>query len=174
MSNKLTPKQKKFVDNYILSGNATDAAIRAGYSKKCAQQIGAENLLKPVILTYYEKRIEALDLASMMQQKEVLQRLTRIGRREEKETVVMMAKNRKSFYDEKGKKVIEEDETPLLIEIPSKLSDTNKALELLGKHHMLFVDRLETNQTIAVVSKLDSILDELKDDEQLEETNGTV
>lgn len=46
---KLTLKQTKFVHEYIISGNATDAAIKAGYSKGTARVIGCENLTKPYI-----------------------------------------------------------------------------------------------------------------------------
>jgi phage terminase small subunit len=46
---KLTAKQQKFVDRYAVHGNATQAAIEAGYSKKTAQVIGSENLAKPMI-----------------------------------------------------------------------------------------------------------------------------
>jgi phage terminase small subunit len=47
---KLTIKQDAFVKAYLLNGgNATQAAIKAGYSEKTAQQVGSENLLKPVI-----------------------------------------------------------------------------------------------------------------------------
>ena len=49
MDKKLTPKQQRFIDEYLIDLNATQAAIRAGYSKKTAQRIGSENLLKPVI-----------------------------------------------------------------------------------------------------------------------------
>jgi phage terminase small subunit len=45
----MTPKQKRFVDEYLIDLNATQAAIRAGYSSKTARQQGAENLTKPVI-----------------------------------------------------------------------------------------------------------------------------
>lgn len=45
----MTPKQERFVEEYLKDLNATQAAIRAGYSKKTAQQIGTENLSKPVI-----------------------------------------------------------------------------------------------------------------------------
>lgn len=45
----LTPKQARFVDEYLIDLNATQAAIRAGYSARTAQQAGAENLSKPVI-----------------------------------------------------------------------------------------------------------------------------
>jgi len=49
MKTKLTPKQELFCSFYILSYNATQSAIKAGYSEKTAQQIGAENLLKPLV-----------------------------------------------------------------------------------------------------------------------------
>jgi hypothetical protein len=57
MANKLTPKQKAFADYYIETGNATEAAIKAGYSKKTAYSIGNENLKKPEVKKYIEQRI---------------------------------------------------------------------------------------------------------------------
>ena len=55
---KLTPKQKAFVDEYLIDLNATQAAIRAGYSTKTARKIGQENLTKPDIQTEIQKRIK--------------------------------------------------------------------------------------------------------------------
>lgn len=52
----LTAKQQRFVDEYLVDLNATQAAIRAGYSEKTAQQIGSENLSKPVIAAEVEAR----------------------------------------------------------------------------------------------------------------------
>lgn len=52
----LTPRQIRFADEYVLCGNATEAARRAGYSEKTARQIAAENLSKPVILKAIEVR----------------------------------------------------------------------------------------------------------------------
>ena len=49
MNANLTPKQQRFVDEYLIDLNATQAAIRAGYSRNSARQMGAENLSKPVI-----------------------------------------------------------------------------------------------------------------------------
>lgn len=46
---KLTARQQKFINEYLKSGNATDAATKAGYSKKTARAMGAENLTKPNI-----------------------------------------------------------------------------------------------------------------------------
>lgn len=57
----LTPKQQRFVEEYAVDRNATQAAIRAGYSEKTAAAIGFENLRKPKIL---EKVIEELDRLS--------------------------------------------------------------------------------------------------------------
>lgn len=53
---ELTAKQARFVDEYMLDLNATQAAIRAGYSEKTAQEIGAENLSKPIIAAEIERR----------------------------------------------------------------------------------------------------------------------
>jgi uncharacterized small protein (DUF1192 family) len=53
--NKLTAKQKRFIEEYLIDLNATQAAIRAGYSKKTAYSIGEENLRKPVIKAEIER-----------------------------------------------------------------------------------------------------------------------
>lgn len=55
MEKKLTIKQNKFVKEYIKTGNGTQSAIKAGYSKNCAQEIASENLLKPLIKAKIEK-----------------------------------------------------------------------------------------------------------------------
>ena len=56
---KLTPKQKAFVDNYLIDLNATQAAIRAGYSKKTAGAVGTENLTKPLIKAAISERLDS-------------------------------------------------------------------------------------------------------------------
>lgn len=89
MSNELTPKQKKFADNYINTGNATQSAIEAGYSKKTAPTIASENLIKPNIKTYIEKKMKELESHKIMDAKEAMELLTRIARGEEKETVIV-------------------------------------------------------------------------------------
>ena len=55
MNNKLTAKQSLFVQEYLIDLNATQAAIRAGYAERSAQQIGAENMLKPVVATVIQE-----------------------------------------------------------------------------------------------------------------------
>ncbi len=54
-SGKLTAKQRRFVNEYLIDCNATAAATRAGYSKKTARFIGAENLSKPYILALIQE-----------------------------------------------------------------------------------------------------------------------
>lgn len=75
---KLTQKQQRFVDEYLISGNATQAAIKAGYSKKTARKIGQENLTKPDIKAKIDKRNAEIESEKIMTMKEVMQRLTAV------------------------------------------------------------------------------------------------
>ena len=83
----LTPKQKKFADEYIISGNASQSAIDAGYSAKTAAETGYENLRKPHIKKYIDKRLKEIEDESIAEQTEVMQYLTRVMRGEEKESI---------------------------------------------------------------------------------------
>ena len=56
----LTPKQQRFVEEYLIDLNATQAAIRAGYSEKTAKEIGSENLTKPNIAKAIQEAQESL------------------------------------------------------------------------------------------------------------------
>lgn len=86
---KLTPKQQKFADKYIKTGNAAQSAIEAGYSKKAAQVIGAENLSKPMVKSYIEERMAEIKSKRVMGYAEAVEILTGITRGELKETVVV-------------------------------------------------------------------------------------
>ena len=74
-----TPKQRRLVNEYLIDLNAPQAAIRAGYSKKTAQQIGAENLSKPVIQAEIQKRQVKLQNKLEITQERVLQELAAIA-----------------------------------------------------------------------------------------------
>lgn len=86
---KLTTKQKKFCDEYIKSGNAKQSAIKAGYSPKTAYSIGNENLNKPELKAYIEKRLKQLESKKIGDAKEVLEFYFRVLRGEETEEVPM-------------------------------------------------------------------------------------
>lgn len=93
---KLTPKQKKFCDEYIKSGNAKDAAIKAGYSSKTAYSIGNENLKKPELKSYIEKQMKQLESKKIAGAREVLEYLTSVVRGEQTESVTTA----KGVYDD--------------------------------------------------------------------------
>lgn len=141
----MTEKQKRFCDEYLIDLNATQAAIRAGYSEKTAKQIGQQNLTKLDIREYIDKRLAEKEAELIADQDEVLRTLTRVLRRQEMDTVVVTCKERSSRYDENGKKVIIEKEVPQLVRVPTKVRDLNKAAELLGKRYALFTDKVETD-----------------------------
>ena len=86
---KLTPKQKRFADEYIKTGNATQSAIEAGYSKRTAKVVGYENLTKPYLQEYIEKHMAEIASERVMSYTEAVELLTSIARGEEKETVVV-------------------------------------------------------------------------------------
>lgn len=82
---KLTPKQKAFADEYLKCGNAAEAAINAGYSRKTAKEIGYENLTKPHISAYIAERQKQIEDARIADVTEVMQFFTRVLRGEEKD-----------------------------------------------------------------------------------------
>ncbi|MBF7114504.1 terminase small subunit [Pediococcus pentosaceus] len=86
---KLTTKQKKFADNYIKTGNATQSAIEAGYSKKTAPTIASENLIKPNIKSYIDEKMKEIESERIMGAQEALEFLTNVVRGEELETKVV-------------------------------------------------------------------------------------
>lgn len=135
MDNKLTPKQRAFADYYIETGNATEAARRAGYKKTNVQ--GSQNLEKLSIKSYIEERVKASDEKRIAKGEEVLEYLTKVMRGEEK--------------DQFG--------------LDASLQDRTKAAELLGKRYRLFVDKVEQKVNVNSTTKLDSILQQLEVDD---------
>lgn len=135
---ELNERQKRFAEAYLETGNASEAARRAGYSAKSAKVQGCELLTNPNIRAYVDERLKTAEKERIAKADEVLEYLTKVMRREESETVVVTLKTHKTFYDENGKKVVQDTEEPELVAIPSKLMDSNKAAELLGRRYQLF------------------------------------
>lgn len=138
---KLTEKQKRFCDYYIENPNATVAAEKSGYSKKTARFIGNENLTKPNIKSYIEKRLKELESARVANADEVLKYLTSIMRGEETEEVVVV----ESIGDFMSRA------TTIDKEVSAK--ERIKAAELLGKRYALFTDKIETSEPITITIK---------------------
>ena len=147
----LSEKQKRFCDHYIETGNATEAARLAGYSKKYANTNAAKLLHNTTVKEYIDKRLQEMASERIADATEVLETLTRVMRRTEKETIVVTCKTRINDYDENGKKRITEKEEPVLVEVPTKISDVNKAAELLGKRYGLYTDKINVEGALPVV-----------------------
>lgn len=87
---KLTLKQKAFADYYIQTGNATEAAIKAGYSKKTAYSIGEQNLKKLEVKKYIDERLEQISSERIADAQEVMEYLTKIMRGQDVEEVIVV------------------------------------------------------------------------------------
>lgn len=148
---KLTPKQQAFCDYYIETGNATEAAKKAGYKAKTAKEVGYENLTKPHLKEYIDARLDAKESDRIAKQDEVLQHLTRVMRREEKDYTVVTLRTKRTWYED-GKRHEEETEQAEIIELPTRVSDTNKAAELLGKRYMLWIEQQRIEGNLAVIA----------------------
>ncbi len=126
---QLTAKQQRFCDEYLIDMNITQAAIRAGYSKKTAYAIGQENLKKPMVKEYIEKRMTEKEAALIADQTEVMQYLTSVMRGGSSSSV--LARN--------------EAGADRVIEKPPDEKERLKAAELLGRAHMMFTDKVQQN-----------------------------
>ena len=128
----MTQKQKKFADEYIISGNATESARKAGYSESTAGAIGHENLTKPKIREYIDKRLAEHEDEQIAKQDEILKFLTSVMRGELREEQLSSG-------------------TGYAVEMSTSIKDRIKASELLGKRHAMWTDRVEqTNKNITV------------------------
>lgn len=83
---RLTTKQRLFADEYIKSGNATQSALKAGYSPKTVRSIGQENLTKPDIKAYIDAKMAEIESHKIADAKEAMQAITAIARGETTET----------------------------------------------------------------------------------------
>lgn len=84
---KLTIKQKKFADEYVKTGNATDAAIKAGYSEKYAHTNANKLLQNTTIKARIDAQMQKLEDDKIMKADEALRLITAIARGEETTTV---------------------------------------------------------------------------------------
>ena len=130
---KMTAKQKRFCDEYLIDLNATQAAIRAGYSEKTAGVIGDENLKKPYIKEYIEKRMAEKEKELIADQDEVLKYLTSVLRGQSMSEVVVV-ESTGDFTTAARRFEKAPDEKERL-----------KAAELLGKRYGLYTEKIEAD-----------------------------
>lgn len=140
---KMTPKQKRFCDEYLIDLNATQAAIRAGYSKKTAKSIANENLTKPYIQEYIKERIESKQNDLIASQDEILQYFTRVIRdKTDSEQVVTEG-------------IGEGVSMARTIRVKPSEKDKLKAAENLAKYYNLFTEKVEVNADLDINIKVD-------------------
>lgn len=139
---KLTPKQQAFADYYIELGNATQAAIKAGYSERSARQIGEQNLSKLDVKNYIDERLEQLASERVASQQEVMETLTAILRGEATAATLKGVGM--------GEQEIEEN-------MPPTMAERIKAAELIGKRHRMWTDKVELEGAgqVVIINDLD-------------------
>ena len=128
---KMTPKQKRFCDEYLIDLNATQAAIRSGYSEKTANRIATENLSKPVIKEYIAERMAEKESELIADQDEVLQYLTSVMRGKTSAEIVVVEGTGDGCSEARAIQKAPDEKERL------------KAAELLGKRYGLYTEKVE-------------------------------
>jgi len=141
-------KQKRFCEEYLVDCNATQAAIRAGYSKKTARAIGQRLLTNVDIKKYIEQQLQKLKNEKIADAQEVLEYLTSVMRGEQKEQVALLT----------GEGVQD------LVQKDVSAKDRLKAAELIGKRYALFTEKVELQGETTI---------QIVDDIPVEEGNST-
>ncbi len=160
---KLTDKQRRFVEEYLIDLNATQAAIRAGYSVKTAKEIAAQNLTKLNISNEISKAMAERSRRTGVTADRVIEELAKIG-----------FVNISNVVDLNTGKILTDTPKEDLACIQSvkvkstefgkdrevKFYDKKSALELLGKHLGIFTDKVDINANINT-EKLDDVISQL-------------
>lgn len=176
---KLTPKQKLFVKEYLIDLNATQAAIRAGYSEKTAYRTGADNLKKPQIQAELEKAMKAREKRTEVTQDRVLKELAKIGFADIKDFLSYRTEKTLVEVDDEGTEIygyrqiidtIPSDEVDgaVISEVSLardgtfkfKLQDKMKALEMMGRHLGMFIEKREISGSLNVNNPLEDLTTE--------------
>ena len=165
----MTKKQKRFAEEYLIDLNATQAAIRAGYSPDTAKEIGCENLTKPNIRACIDREMAERSKRTGVNADRVVQELAKIAFvnavdvidpktatvKEDalsEDTAAIQSVKVKTFGDDGLEREI-------------KMADKLKALELLGKHMGMFKDKVELSGVLdSEKTKLDDLLQQMRGD----------
>ncbi|MDD2401682.1 MAG: terminase small subunit [Clostridia bacterium] len=169
---KLTAKQQRFVDEYLIDLNATQAAIRAGYSTETAAVIGCENLIKPNIKSSVDKALAKRSRRAGITQDRVLQEFAKMGLADMRNFIDIVdgevqLKNMEDISPEdsaciqeitttKTTKTIGEAEIETTV-TKIKLADKKGSLEALGRHLGVFNDKLQIDANMKI-----EIVDDIK------------
>jgi phage terminase small subunit len=169
---KLNPKQRKFVREYLLDLNATQAAIRAGYSRKTAGEIGHRQLKNVEVKKAIQKGMDAKAKRYEISVQRILEELAVVAYSDLKhyvdidpDTGAIRAKGFENMPEKtsralkaiKEDRVIKEDadghKVTVFDKIRFELHDKLKALELLGKHIGMFTDKVDLSGDMTIIIK---------------------
>lgn len=134
----LTAKQKRFCDEYLIDLNATQAAIRAGYSEKTAQEQSSRLLSNVMVQEYIKGRMDEKEASLIASQDEVLEYLTSVMRGTEKDEVVS-------------------SEGVYMKRIDTK--ERIKAAELLGKRYGIYTEKIQAEISVPVFAGEGDLID---------------
>lgn len=152
----LTVKQRRFVDAYIETGNAAEAARRAGYKSRNADVMGRENLRKPTVRKVLEARLKELEDAQIADAREVLIHLTSAMRGEIEEEIPVVEGCGKGVSKAR------------IIRKHISARDRLRAAEMLMKRHGLLLSDIEREEKQARTDALK------KESQQNETSEGVV
>ena len=185
----LTDKQRKFCDEYLIDLNATQAAIRAGYTEKYANTNASKLLQNTTISQYIGERQKELSRKTEITQERVIRELALIAFSNATDYARVVEKKMKievdgvlvDVLDEDGNPIMYRTVEPVLTEelteeqkralavikkgrdgLEVKSCDKVKALELLGKHLGIFTDKIEANVNDTTRSELQELLAQRK------------
>lgn len=135
----MNARQKRFCDEYLIDCNATQAAIRAGYSPKTAKSIGQENLTKPDLKAYIDEQLERLHNEKTADAQEVLEYLTAVMRGQHREQTLQLVG----------------DGVQTITDIDVSARERLKAAELIGKRYGMFKDNVNVDlEPVVIVNDL--------------------
>ena len=185
----LTDKQKRFCEEYLIDLNATQAAIRAGYSPKTAEQTASRLLRNVKVQEYIAKRQKELSRSTQITQERVIKELALIAFSNNADYARVVEKKMQTEVDgmlvdvlgEDGKPIMYRTVEPVLTDelteeqkralavikkgrdgLEVKSFDKVRALELLGKHLGIFTEKIEANVDDTTRSELQELLAQRK------------
>ena len=165
----MTQKQKRFIEEYLIDLNATQAAIRAGYSPDTAKAIGSENLTTPDIRAQIDRAMAERSKRTGVNAERVVQELAKIAFVNAAEVIDPKTATVKEDALPEDTAAIQSVKVKTFgedgLEREIKMADKLKALELLGKHLGMFKDRIELSGGLDTEkSKLDDLIGQMRGD----------
>lgn len=163
----MTKKQRIFIEEYLIDLNATQAAIRAGYSPETAGSIGSENLKKPEIRARIDKAMAERSRRTGITQDRVLMELAKIGFANIKDVIdTETAKIRDDAKEEDLACIqsVKVKPSEWGTEREVKMYDKKSALVDIGRHLGMFKDKVEISKLDEEKTKLDDLLEQMRGD----------